>query len=249
MSQALVFLAIALVWEFTGRVLVSEQLPPLSMVILRLAESFQEGAAIRQITSTLWKTVLSFGLGSVPGIVFGMMAGWYRPLESFCQPLIYFTYSLPRVALIPLFILWLGLGNRTVVVAASVAVFYLAFINTLSGVKQIDPILIRAGQNLGANQFQLITKVLLPASTIPVFASVRLGFGQALISVVSGEILIGDSGLGYWIWNARYRLDTPLVFVNLVLLALVGYLVTRLAWAIERSVSRWRRDMAEELWI
>jgi len=249
MRHTFIFGGIALVWEFTGTIAGPEALPPLSMVILRLGEAFREGTAIVQIGSTLWKTVLSFALGSGAGVLLGLIAGLFRPVESFCQPLIYFTYALPRVALIPLFILWLGLGDRTVVVAAAVAVFYIVLINTLNGVKQIDPTLIRAGRNLGASDLQLMTKVLLPATVIPLFASLRLGFGQALISVVSGEILIGDSGLGYWIWNARYKMDTALVFVNLVLLALLGYLTMRMASAVERTISRRPRDVVHELWI
>lgn len=249
MRRAPVFLAIALVWEASGRIAGSETFPPLSMVILRFIQSLQRGIAIPHIGATLWRTVLSFALGSLAGVLFGLIAGWFRPVESFFHPLIYFTYSLPRIALIPLFILWLGLGNRTIIVAAAVAVFYLVAITTLNGAKQVDPTLIRAARNLGANQLQVMTKVLLPASMIPIFAATRLGFGQALISVVSGEILIGNSGLGYWIWNARYRMDTPLVFVNLILLALLGYLVTRMAAAIERASNRWQRDAAQELWI
>lgn len=224
-------------------------LPPLSTVATDLGHSLIDGDALRHVRSTLWKTVLSFALGSMAGVSVGLVAGWFRSLDALLQPLIYSTYSLPRVALIPLFILWLGLGDKTVVVAAAVAVFYLVLINTISGVKQTDPVLIRAARNLGANNLQVIVNVLLPASVVPIFAAVRLGIGQALISVVSGEILIGDSGLGYWIWHARYRLDTSLVFVNLILLALLGYLITRIARASEKILNRWQRDVTDELWI
>lgn len=249
MGHAVVFVCIALIWEFGGKLVAPEMLPPLTSVLQRIVEALYEKTALSHIESTLWKTVLSFALGSVAGILLGLVAGWFRLADSFLQPLIYSTYSLPRVALIPLFVLWLGLGNKTVIVAAAVAVFYIVFINTINGVKQIDPVLIRAARNLGANDLQLMTKVLLPAAAVPIFAAIRLGVGQALVSVVSGEILIGDSGLGYWIWNARYRMDTTLVFVNLVLLALLGYFITLIARAMEKVINRWQRNASEELWV
>jgi NitT/TauT family transport system permease protein len=249
MGHAVVFVCIALIWEFGGKLVAPEMLPPLTSVLLRIVEALYEKTALSHIESTLWKTVLSFALGSVAGILLGLVAGWFRLVDSFLQPLIYSTYSLPRVALIPLFVLWLGLGDKTVVVVAAVAVFYIVLINTINGVKQIDPVLIRAARNLGANDLQLMTKVLLPAAAVPIFAAIRLGVGQALISVISGEILIGDSGLGYWIWNARYRMDTTLVFVNLVLLALLGYFITLIARAMEKVINRWQRNASEELWV
>lgn len=247
--RVLVSLAIlAAAWEIAGRAAgAPELLPPLSVVFERLIATLSSGAALEPITATLWKTALSLLFGCAAGIAGGLLIGTFRPVEAFFEPLIYSTYSLPRIALIPLFVLWLGLGDRSVVAAASVAVFFLVLINTIEGIKEIEPVLLRAAKNLGATDLQVIRAVLIPGAAGAIFSAVRLGVGQALISVVAGEIIIGNSGLGYWIWNARYRMDTALVFVNLVFLAAIGFVVTWIAADAGNRMFRWRKRDLDEI--
>lgn len=236
-------------WEVIGWLGDSTVVPPFSVVTVNLVESLLWGDALLHVQSTLWKMLVSFVVGGLAGITLGVALPLFPLLDAYFQPLIYSTYALPRVALIPLFILWLGLGDRTVIAAASFAVFYVVLVNTRSGVRQaVDPILLRAARNLGANRFQLITKVYLPASTAPIFAGLRLAVGQSLISVVSGEILIGDTGLGFWIWEARYNMETALVFVNLVWLGLLGFLLTRVTEVMESRRGYRENDTVLELW-
>lgn len=247
--RVLVSLAIlAAAWEIAGRAAgAPELLPPLSVVLERLIATLRTGAAFEPIMATLWKTALSLLFGCTAGIAGGLLIGTFRPLEAFFEPLIYSTYSLPRIALIPLFVLWLGLGDRSVVAAASVAVFFLVLINTIEGIKEIEPVLLRAAKNLGATDLQIIRAVLIPGAAGAIFSAVRLGVGQALISVVAGEIIIGNSGLGYWIWNARYRMDTALVFVNLLFLAAIGFVVTWIAADAGNRMFRWRKRDLDEI--
>lgn len=241
-------LAIALLWEFGARVADSSaHLPPFSDVIQRTLDSLLTGIAIDPIMATLWKTALSLTIGCTAGIVAGLTIGMFRQIEAFFEPLIYLTYSLPRIALIPLFVIWLGLGDRAVVAAASVAVFFLVLINTIEGVKEIEPVLLRAARNLGANDFQTIWTVFIPGASRAIFSAVRLGVGQALISVVAGEIIMGESGLGYWIWTARYSLDTTLVFVNLVFLGVIGSIVTWLASGASDRLLGWKKRSLNEI--
>lgn len=242
------FLIMAAVWEGVGQLSDPQLLPPLSRVFLRMVNVFTHGESLVHIFATLRKMLIAFGFGAFFGISAGLIIGWFRLFEAFFSPLIYFTYSLPRVALIPLFILWLGISEKTIIVAASIAVFYLVLINTIAGVKNTDPLLIRAAKNLGAKPHQILIRILIPSSAAIIFSAIRLGVGQALVSVVSGEILIGSSGLGYWIWAARYNLDTALVFVILLVLGVLGYSVTRGAEGSERWLSAWRYGSKEELW-
>lgn len=244
--KLLPFIILLVGWEIIGRVLGSHDLPPFSRVSGRLFLTAADGEALPQVWGTLWKMILSLGIGSILGIGLGIAIPLIRSVESFAQPLIYATYALPRVALIPLFVLWLGLGAATVVAAASFAVFYVIVVNTSSGVQRaVDPTLVRAARNLGARGVRLVEHVILPAAIAPILDSLRLGIGQALISVVSGELLIGKSGLGYWIWQARYRSDTPLVFVNLIWLAVMGLAVTSATGLLSSARTRsWRSTSA-----
>lgn len=245
---AVSLMVIAATWEIVGRAVNSQEiLPPFSIVVERVFATLVSGAAIEPIAATLWKTALSLLFGCIAGIVGGLLIGMFKSVEAFFEPLIYLTYSLPRIALIPLFVLWLGLGDRSVVAAASVAVFFLVLINTIEGVKEVEPVLLRAAKNLGASDLQIVRSVLIPGAAGAIFSAVRMGVGQALISVVAGEIIIGNSGLGYWIWNARYRLDTVLVFVNLVFLAGIGFIVTWIAADAGDRIFRWRKRDLDEL--
>jgi ABC-type nitrate/sulfonate/bicarbonate transport system permease component len=239
------FVIMAAGWEIIALFIDPQFFPPLYRVVGRILHAFMGDPGWSHTIATVRKMFLAFGIGTVAGVIAGLVIGWFRLADAFFSPLISFTYALPRVALIPLFILWLGIGETTIVFAASIAVFYIVLINTIVGVKNTDRLLIRAAKNLGANGWQTLMRVLLPSSAVIIFSAVRLGIGQALISVVSGEILIGNAGLGYWIWSARYNLDTPLVFVILILLGVLGYAVTHGAEALERRLLVWQVSAKE----
>ena len=242
------FIIVALIWEGIGHFTDPYLFPPLSHIISTLGTAFSEGDVIRHIMATLRKVFLSFIFGSAAGIFGGLIIGWFRIAEAFFAPLIRFTYSLPRVALIPLFIPLLGIGEQTIITTASIAVFYISLINTIAGVESTNPLLIRAAKNLGAGSSQMLLRIFLPASLGIIFSGIRLGIGQAFVTVVSGEIIIGRSGLGYWIWSARYSMNTALVFVVLIILGFMGYGLIRLAEKVEGRLSAWRIGNREELW-
>lgn len=246
-AVALTLAALAVGWELAGRLGASGALPPLSAVLKGAAAMLASGAALAAIAATLWKTALSLAIGCAAGVAAGLFIGAFRLVEAFCEPLVYLTYSLPRVALIPLFVLWLGLGDQSVVAAASVAVFYLVLINTVEGIKEVDPVLLSAARNLGASELQVIRAVLVPGAAGAILSAVRLAIGQALTSVVAGEIIIGNSGLGHAIWSARYRLDTVTVFASLIFLGLIGLGATELASGAGERAVRWRdRDLGAQ---
>ena len=224
------FIVLAGIWELAGQLSDPLFLPPLSTVLSGLGEALGDGGgddargchyAQDDAKLFVWQRFR--------GAVRTNHRLVRRVAEAFFAPLIRFTYSLPRVALIPLFILWLGIGEQTIVTAASIAVFYLVLINTIAGVKDTDPLLIRAAQNLGANSRQILLRVFLPTSMessfpVSVCASVKLSSLWFLVRY-SSAALAWDTGSG----RLATALNTTLVFIILIFLAVLGYAVIKSA--------------------
>lgn len=215
-------------------------LPSPAKVFHALAATIASGEFVTGLIETILNVGVAFVIGSVCGIALGLLVGGLKTVELFLAPYIYSGYSLPKVALIPLFVVWLGVGPSTIIVVTSIAVALLVAVNTIDGVKSIDPVLVRAAQNLGASRRQIFVSVVLPAASGLIFSGLRLGIGQALITGVAGEIVLSGSGLGAMMWDSQQALRTDVVFLCLFALAAIGVAATWLLGAIDRILFPWR---------
>lgn len=212
------------------------------------ADIFQ--AAVRQSTEgVLWSdfriTVIEFVLAFMMSVVFGVLAGllmgWFNRVEYAMDPFVWFFYSTPLIAFYPLFVIWFGLGFNTVVMMG----FFLAVIpiaiNTFSGVKGTNPILVRAAHSFGANQRQILFKIAFPSALPLIVTGWKLGVERALIGVIVGEMFSSNAGLGFRISYYGARLQTENLFVPLVLVVLFGLLLTQLLRLLENKIFNWQR--------
>jgi NitT/TauT family transport system permease protein len=179
--------------------------------------------------------------GSLVGIVLGLVAGQIRWVEDVLDPWIAAVYPIPKSALFPLFLLWFGLGDVSKIVTIAVGVLFLVLVNTMTGVKAINPLLIKAAHDLGASRLQIFVKVILPGALPNVFTGLRLGAGMALILVFITEIEATKAGLGYLLWEAFQLLETKDVFAGVVTFGLLGVATTWLLQWIERTTCPWAR--------
>jgi len=179
--------------------------------------------------------------GSLVGIVLGLVAGQIRWVEHVLDPWIAAVYPIPKSALFPLFLLWFGLGDVSKIVTIAVGVLFLVLVNTMTGVKAINPLLIKAAHDLGAPRLQIFVKVILPGALPNVFTGLRLGAGMALILVFITEIEATKAGLGYLLWEAFQLLEKKDVFAGVVTFGLLGVATTWLLQWIERTTCPWAR--------
>jgi len=190
--------------------------------------------------ASLRRLVAGFTLGAGAGIAAGVVVGFFSLAEAVGQPLIAATFPVPKIALLPLLILWLGIGEMSKVVVIALGVFFPMAINTAAGVRQADPLLIRAAVSFGAGRASLIRKVVIPSALPTVFAGLKLGAGTALLLLVAAEMIGAESGIGFLVLQAGNLMETTKLMVGLLVLSVLGVLSHWSLDRIERFVLPWR---------
>jgi NitT/TauT family transport system permease protein len=194
--------------------------------------------------SNSWITIQEIGYGFLLGAVAGVIAGFvlaslnflYRVLDPFMMAL----YAIPKVALAPLFIVWFGIGMHMKVLLAAATVFFLVFLNTAAGVREVDRGLVDAVRLMGGSRWQVIRKVVLPSSMTGVLTGLKVAVPYALIGAVIGELVASNRGLGYLINDAAAQFDTAGVFATLVVLSVIAGLLNVVVNLIGKRVNRWK---------
>jgi NitT/TauT family transport system permease protein len=156
------------------------------------------------------------------------------------QPIIAATFPIPKIALLPLLILWLGIGEPSKVAVIALGVFFPMAINTYTGVRQADPLLVRAVVSFGAGRWSVIRKVVIPSALPMVFAGLKLGAGTALLLLVAAEMIGAESGIGFLVLQAGNLMETTKLMVGIVLLSALGVLSHWSLGRLERLVIPWR---------
>jgi NitT/TauT family transport system permease protein len=192
------------------------------------------------LASSLKRLVLGFALGTGLGVPAGVWVGFFALAEAVGTPLIAATFPVPKIALLPLLILWLGIGEASKVAVIALGVFFPMAINTYSGVRQADPLLVRAAVAFGAQRWSVIRKVILPSALPMIFAGLRLGAGTALLLLVAAEMIAVESGIGFLVLHAGNIMATTKLMVGIVVLSLLGLLSSWGLNRLERLALPWR---------
>jgi len=216
--------------------------PPPSTVLVIFGRMVQSGELWEHLRISLWRVLAGFVVGALPAVIFGLLMGWFRALYAIFDPLIAALYPVPKIALLPLFLIWFGLGETTKIVTIAVAVFFLVLITTVNGVRLVDPILIEAAQSYGAKGWRLFYKVIFPATLPAIFTGLRLGLGVALLVIVGAEFVAANKGIGYLIWISWSTLAVNKMYVGLMVIAALGLLTTNgLEW-LRRRLMPWAQE-------
>lgn len=216
-------------------------LPAPSSIAVYLGRMTADGSLFYHLGVTVLRILVGFLIAAVAGVAAGVFMGMSSTLARIADPWIAALYPLPKISLIPLLIIWLGTGEAYKIVISAVTAFFPIVISTYAGIRQADPGLLKAAEDLGANRRQVQTKVVIPSAIPSIFAGFRLGMGVAIILVVAAEMIGGSgrSGLGYVLINAGQVMETEKVFAALIVLALLGVVVTRLQDWIDARVAPW----------
>lgn len=200
----------------------------------------RDGTLLRHGQVTVTEVVAGFFLGASAGAVLAFALAPLRLVQRIVDPYIYGLYSLPKVALAPLFIVWFGIGISMKILLAAITVFFLVFLNTLAGIRQVDRGLIDAVRMMGSRRMQLVRKVILPASLVGMFTGLKVAIPYALIGAVIGELVAANRGIGYLVSDSASRFNTAGVFAALVVLTLLAWLLNFVVSLIDARLSRWR---------
>lgn len=208
----------------------------------RLYEWFRTGYIFPHIGATALVMLSGIACGTVAGVTLGFVIGTNRTAAQIFDPLITAVYSVPKVALAPLFVLWFGIGLAPKITLTAATVFFIMFRHTIAGINAVDPDLVDVVRVLGANNRQMRRLVIWPSATSWIFSGLRLSVPYALIAAVVAEFVVSSQGLGYLIRFAGASFDTASVFGALVVLGVSGFLVNELVRYSESKASPWRRD-------
>jgi NitT/TauT family transport system permease protein len=200
------------------------------------------GELFFHLSITFEETILGFLLGAIGGGIFGFVLGRWSVIAMVLDPFITAVYSLPKVALAPLFILWFGIGIEMKIILAAVIVFFLVFFNTYAGVKDVDDDLLDNIRLMGASEKQIILKVILPSALNWIFVGLKLSVPYALIGAVVGEITASNRGIGFLISYAAGQFNTAGTFAALFVLMLLSVLLNFLITGVEKYLLRWKKQ-------
>ncbi|HEV3088017.1 MAG TPA: ABC transporter permease [Candidatus Elarobacter sp.] len=213
-----------------------------SAIWTRELQWLADGTLLFHTSITLEETVAGFFLGAVAGIAAGFIIGPQRDLGEVLDPFIIALYSIPKVALAPLFIVWFGIGIWMKIILAMVTVFFIVFFNTVAGVRNVDPDLVNAVWLMGGSAREILFKVIVPHALSAALTGVRIAIPYALIGAIVGELIASNRGIGYLVSSAASQFDTAGVFAALIVLTILATILNSLVNVVDRQTSRWKVD-------
>lgn len=200
-----------------------------------------DGTYATNLLVTIQATVLGFAAGASAGMFLGFLTGAWTRLGDVLMPIVTAFYTLPRLALAPLFLLWFGLGIEFRIVFAAVIVFFLVYFNTFFGVREVSRELISAVRIMGANRLQVAYRVIIPSALVWVTAGLKISVPYALVGVVVAEMLASDKGMGYLLSRGASQFAAYESFAAIAGLLVVSLVVDWIITAITRHVLRWKQ--------
>jgi NitT/TauT family transport system permease protein len=239
-SAAIVVLAA--VWEILPRIQVVDPtfLPPLSDVLAAWYDLLRGGELVEHVQASLVRSLAGFGLAILTATPLGLLIGWYRPVAEFLNPVLELFRNTAALALLPVFVLILGLGETSKISIILYACAWPILLNTIAGVKGVDPLLIKSARSLGLGPFRLFQKVILPAAVPTIFTGIRLAGAYSILVLVAAEMVGAKAGLGYLINYAQYNFRVPDMYAGIITISVLGLLFNLLLVRLERRFSTWR---------
>ncbi|WP_026789354.1 ABC transporter permease [Pleomorphomonas oryzae] len=236
-----VLIAFALLWEYGGRLgfLNSAVIPPLSNVIAALRDGLVSGPLKEDLGISLTRAGVAFGAATALGIPLGLVMGQLPTAEKLIDPLLQLFRQTSALALYPVFILLLGLGETSKVFVIFWASLFPILLATIGGVKEVDGKLIEMARVYGARRLTIFRRVVLPGAVPQIFVGLRLSATTALLMLIAAEMIGANHGVGFQVMNAQYNFQLPLMFASIVLLALLGLATNYAILGLQRRLCRW----------
>ena len=241
-SSMLVFLAF---WELS---VAQHWVNPLftsspSRIVRTAIEMFADGSIWYDIQVSGFEFIVGYGAAVVIGVPLGILMGWYGRVNAVLDPFVSALYATPRIALLPLIMIWFGIGLMSKIAIVFLGAVFPILVNTITGVRTVNADFVKVARSFGSNDWQMFLTVALPSSVPLLLSGLRLGLGHALVGIVVGEMYGATHGLGFLIATSGARFQTDKVMVGIILIAAAGIAMTELLRLIERRFERWRPSL------
>lgn len=233
---------LVLLWETASRmgVVPAYQLPAPTTILQTMLEMAQDGTLWGHVGITTYRVFIGFVLGTVVAVVLGSMVGFYNKAEQLFDPMIQALRSIPSLAWVPLFILWMGIGEPSKVTMIAVGVFFPVYLNMVSGILGVDRKLIEVGKMYGLKPLQLVVRVIIPASLPSFLVGLRSGLGLGWMFVVAAELMGASQGLGYLLVLGQNTLAPATIIASIILFAIIGKLSDWILKTVETRTLHWQ---------
>lgn len=236
-----------LLWEVLPRsgIVNPAFLPPLSVVLETTWQLYQSGQLGIHFFASIQRSIIGFVLALAIAIPLGLVIGWYKLVAETLNPLLELFRNTTALALMPLFILFLGIGETSKISLLVYACTWPILLNTITGVQTVDPLLIKSARTMGLKPYQLFRKVILPASVPTIFVGIRLAGAISILALVAVEMFGAKAGLGYLIIYSQFSFEIPQMFVGILVITLVGLAFNYLLIGLEKYFTAWKRNPVE----
>jgi ABC-type nitrate/sulfonate/bicarbonate transport system permease component len=235
-------LAVLAVWQLLAlRGLPDYVLGPVE-ILRHFATALGSAELYQHIGASLLRALPGFAIGTLLGVALGLAAGVARGFDQMLSPVVFLTYPVPKIVMLPLFMLWFGIGDLSKILIIALACFYPTFINAYYGARSTPTILVWSGLNMGASRWEIFRRVVIPSAAPLVFAGMRVALALSFIVMFATEMINARSGLGHLIQEAENSLRFDLMYVALLAIAILGYLGDRLLRTARGRALAWQEQ-------
>jgi len=232
------------IWEALAQLLLENELliPPPSSVARTFWRLTVTGQLNKHFAATLLEFAYGFSTACIIGVVIGYFMGLYKRFDEIMDPWIATLYSIPIIAVVPLIIIWFGIGMTSKVIVVFKITVVAIILNTAAGIKNLDPVWLELAKSLRLSGWETTYKIRVPGALPYIITGMRLGVGRALLGVIVAELMASNAGLGYLLRDSSETWDSPKLFVTVFLLAAMGLVSFNLIKRFERRVAPWRQS-------
>ncbi|MFG2290440.1 ABC transporter permease [Streptomyces sp. NPDC048595] len=241
-TRSAAIVALLLAWELAPRFGLVDPtfLPPFSEVAQAWWGLVANGQLADNAAASLVRSFSGFGIAVAGSVPLGLLIGWYRPVADLLNPLLQVFLNTAALALLPVFVLLLGIGETSKISIVVYACAWPILFNTISAVRTVDPTLLRLAKSMDLSAPRLFQKVILPASVPTIFTGIRLAGAISIVVLVAAEMIGAKAGLGYLINASQYNFAIPQMYAGIVTISVIGVAFNQLLVAVEKRLSSWR---------
>ncbi|WP_159622615.1 ABC transporter permease [Ruania rhizosphaerae] len=235
-----------LAWELVGRVFALPFFPPFTVVVGTLMEMIGRGDIVGNLAVSLSNLVAGFTISLVIGIVVGTAMGRYWRVRAALGVYVYALLTAPSLVFAPIFFSIFGAGQGSIIAVVVMYSTFVMIINTASAVQNVPAAMLEMGRSYGASEWQLVTRVIVPAALPTMLAGIRLGMGRAVLGMINGEMFIAVTGLGRLVTQAGKSFDGAAVLAVLIVIIVVALGAVGLVQMVDRALTGWVPDTSKE---
>jgi NitT/TauT family transport system permease protein len=234
-----------LIWQIVSNLGIVSQvfLPSFTTVFKELIRLIGTGELLGHIGISLFRSLTGFFLGLAFAIPLGLLIGWFEKFEKFIDPLIQTFRNLSVLSILPVFVLIFGIGEVSKIAVIFWGVLWSVIINTIAGVKNVDPLIIKGARSMGITNKDLFLKVIFPGALPSIFTGIRISATTSILVLIGAEMLGASKGLGYALYFYQANFKTPAMYAVIIIMAVLGVTINYILTSIEKKAFIWKEDV------